>query len=90
MQPLSALLDPTEHLALHDEGRGLHGQHADACDPPPQQTKRAGRHDFFRLRYSNKESIALLSAMYPTSDVPKLERKWRIWDDYRRNNIALT
>jgi len=54
-----------------------------------QQPKREGRHDFFRLRYSNKESVVLLSEMYPTSDVPKLERKWKIWNDYAERHGLL-
>ena len=45
-----------------------------------------GRHDFFRLAYGKHDSITLLSAMYPSSDVPKLERKWRIWQDYARRH----
>src|SRR4051794_35051632 len=32
LQTLRALLDPTEHLALHDECRGLHRQQAGARD----------------------------------------------------------
>ena len=45
---------------------------------------RAGerRHDFFRLKYGKHASIALLAAMYPNADVPKLERKWAIWNGY--------
>jgi len=45
--------------------------------------RREGRHDFFRLKYGNLESPSLLRAMYPNPDVPMLERKWRIWEDYR-------
>jgi hypothetical protein len=47
-----------------------------------QQPRREGRHDFFRLKYGNRESIELLRALYPTPDVPKLERKWKIWNGY--------
>lgn len=47
---------------------------------------REGRHDFFRLKYGNHDSVVLLSAMYPNADVPKLERKWRIWADYQSRN----
>jgi hypothetical protein len=48
-----------------------------------QLPPREGRHDFFRLKYGNQESAILLPAMYPTADVPKLERKWVIWRDYQ-------
>jgi hypothetical protein len=48
-----------------------------------QLPRKEGRHDFFRLKYGNLESPSLLRAMYPSADVPKLERKWRIWEDYR-------
>ncbi len=44
---------------------------------------RERRHDFFRLKYGNQTSVALLRAMYPDADVPKLERKWKIWQNYR-------
>jgi hypothetical protein len=48
-----------------------------------QLPRKEGRHDFFRLRYGNLESPLLLRAMYPSPEVPMLERKWRIWEDYR-------
>lgn len=51
----------------------------------------AGRHDFFRLKYGNRASVPLLRAMYPRADVPKLDRKWRIWADYAaRHRISAT
>jgi hypothetical protein len=46
-----------------------------------------GRHHFFRLKYGKHGSIALLRTMYPSATVPKLERKWKIWDDYARRNL---
>lgn len=49
---------------------------------------REGRHDFFRLKYGKHEAIVLLSAMYPSADVPQLERKWKVWDDYARRNLV--
>lgn len=49
---------------------------------------RPRRHDFFRLKYGKHASIALLKAMYPSSDIPKLERKWQVWDDYFKRNGA--
>lgn len=42
-----------------------------------------GKHDFFRLKYGKHASIALLHAMYPQEDVPKLQRKWTVWNEYR-------
>jgi hypothetical protein len=51
-----------------------------------QMPRRDGRHDFFRLKYGNRESMRLLPTLYPVPDVPKLERKWRIWSDYARRH----
>ena len=55
-----------------------------------EQLPRVGRrHDFFRLKYGNRASAKLLPLMYPSANVPMLERKWRIWDDYaKRRGIA--
>lgn len=47
---------------------------------------REGRRDFFRLKYGNHASAALLKAIYPTADVPKLERKWKIWEEYAKRH----
>lgn len=47
-----------------------------------------GHHDFFRQKYGKHSSIALLRAMYPNADVPKLERKWRVWHDYQLRNLS--
>jgi hypothetical protein len=53
-----------------------------------QMPRRHGRHDFFRLKYGNRESPVLLRHMYPSADVPKLDRKWRIWNAYMlRHNL---
>jgi hypothetical protein len=50
---------------------------------------RPDRHDFFRLKFGNHESVKLLRIMYPDANVPKLERKWRVWDDYcRRHDLS--
>jgi hypothetical protein len=54
-----------------------------------QQPRVEGRHDFFRLSYGNRASEKLLPLMYPSANVPMLERKWRIWDAYAsRKGIA--
>ncbi len=53
------------------------------------QRRDDGRHDFYRLKFGKRDSITLLRAIYPNANVPKLERKWKIWDDYaRRNNLG--
>jgi hypothetical protein len=49
--------------------------------------RREGRHDFFRLKYGNHASVVLLKAMYPTPDVPKLERKWKVWAEYEQRKL---
>lgn len=36
----------------------------------------------WRLRYAIRESILLLPRLYTTADVPKLQRKWKVWSDY--------
>lgn len=46
---------------------------------PPTDTRK----EFFRLKFGNHDSVTLLRAMYPNADVPKLERKWRIWHEYK-------
>lgn len=48
--------------------------------------KRTDRHDFYRLKFGNHDSIRLLTALYPTDDAPRLVRKWAIWFEYRRKN----
>lgn len=45
---------------------------------PATDTRKA----FYRLKFGNRDSVTLLQAMYPHPDVPKLERKWKIWNDY--------
>ena len=50
---------------------------------------RPPHHDFFRLKFGKHSSIALLRAVYPMPDVPKLERKWLIWEGFRtRHELA--
>ena len=44
------------------------------------------RHAFYRLKFGKYDSITLLRAMYPRDDVPKLERKWQIWADYKQRH----
>lgn len=54
-------------------------------DRPPTETRNA----FFRLKFGKRDSITLLRAMYPRSDVPKLERKWKIWQDYATRHALI-
>lgn len=49
-----------------------------------EDIRREGRRDFFRLKFGKRDSIELLSAMYPDPSVPKLERKWKVWAGYQQ------
>lgn len=44
--------------------------------------RKAGYAPLFALRYSKHESIALLSRLYADPDAPRLERKWKRWNDF--------
>jgi len=50
-----------------------------ACRPP-----RPPRHAFYTLRYGKAASVKLLGLLYADAAAPRLIRKWRTWDDYRR------
>jgi len=45
-----------------------------------------GRHDFFKLKYGKRASVALLQRLYENPKAPRLMRKWAIWDGYERRN----
>lgn len=51
---------------------------------PPKLPK----HEFNRLRYGKYASITLFELLYPDDKVPRLLRKWKIWDDYRMRHGA--
>ncbi|HEY8757833.1 MAG TPA: hypothetical protein VIN74_05005 [Candidatus Limnocylindria bacterium] len=51
---------------------------------PPRGT----RHEFWSLRYGKAASTKLLELMYRNDSVPRLERKWSIWESYRLRNGA--
>lgn len=51
---------------------------------PPKPPK----HEFNVLRYGKYASIKLFTLLYPDPSVPRLIRKWEIWDNYRRRNCA--
>lgn len=55
-------------------------------DRPPRGIRKA----FFRLKFGNRDSVVLLRAIYPNAQVPKLERKWKVWDDYAQRKGLLT
>jgi len=38
------------------------------------------------LNYAIRESCVLLPQLYPTDEVPRLERKWMLWKDYARRH----
>lgn len=68
--------------AMIDDSYGLSGYIERRPPRPPSK-------EYFRLKYGKRDSIVLLRALYPSESVPKLERKWRIWDEYvRRHDIA--
>jgi hypothetical protein len=46
------------------------------------------RHEFWSLRYGKAASLRLLPLMYRDDAVPRLERKWKIWQSYRARNGA--
>ena len=58
---------------------GLHGRIGEATRRVPDAT----RHPYYQLRYGKLASHALLPLLYPSYDVPCLERKRAIWVRYR-------
>lgn len=53
-----------------------------------ETSQREGRHDMYKLKYGKAATIRLLTAFYPNPDVPRLIRKWEIWDDYIRRTLS--
>jgi hypothetical protein len=51
---------------------------------PPKPPK----HEFNVLRYGKYASIKLFTLLYPDGSVPRLIRKWEIWERYRLRNCA--
>jgi hypothetical protein len=51
-------------------------------------TKRAGRHNFYKLKYGKSAAEALLTAFYADAGAPRLVRKWQIWDGYVTRNLC--
>ena len=51
-------------------------------------TQRAGRHDYFTLKYGNRGSLVLLQALYADASAPCLARKRQKWIDYVARNRA--
>ena len=46
------------------------------------------KHEFNVLRYGKHASVELFKLLYPDSSVPRLVRKWEIWERYRLRNGA--
>ena len=49
---------------------------------------RAGRHDYYTLKYGNRDSLVLLAALYADVEAPCLGRKREKWRDFVRRNCA--
>ncbi|HUQ17587.1 MAG TPA: hypothetical protein VM070_07345 [Candidatus Saccharimonadales bacterium] len=41
-----------------------------------------GRHEYVALRYGKREGLRLLPWLYRDTTIPKLERKYRVWQGY--------
>lgn len=50
--------------------------------------KRAGRHDYYTLKYGNRDSLVLLAALYADLESPCLSRKREKWRGFVRRNCA--
>lgn len=55
-----------------------------------QAREREGRAPFYTLKCGKRASMILLSKLYTDPEAPRLERKWKIWDDYARRNSVPT
>jgi hypothetical protein len=44
--------------------------------------RRGHKNPFYRLKYGNVASKVLLPSIYADQSVPRLERKWRKWEEY--------
>ena len=47
-----------------------------------------GRKEYCTLRYGRRATLRLLPLIYRDESVPRLERKWKIWERYRVRNGA--
>jgi hypothetical protein len=45
------------------------------------------KNPMYRLKYGNCASLVLLPALYADASVPRLQRKWRKWDQYQRRHL---
>jgi len=50
------------------------------------QKARPDKNEFYRLKLGNHASRRLLAMFYADPSAPRLERKWRVWDEYRRRH----
>ena len=70
------------HLTwLRSRLRGVYDLHGWMTVRPPA----GNRVPLYTLRYSKHESIRLLGELYADPSAPRLERKWRIWNDFTSN-----
>lgn len=51
-------------------------------------SRRSGRHDYYTLKYGNRDSLVLLAALYADLGAPCLSRKREKWRDFVRRNCA--
>lgn len=73
------------HLSwLRDRLEPFVGDRGSLTIRPPK----GGRSEYCTLRYGKYASIRVLTLLYRDRTVPRLERKWKIWDDYRRRHCA--
>lgn len=47
---------------------------------------RPDKNEFYRLKLGNHASSRILGAFYADPQAPRLERKWKTWDRYRRRH----
>ncbi|HUP00908.1 MAG TPA: hypothetical protein VM737_05230 [Gemmatimonadota bacterium] len=52
------------------------------CPQPPTERGTV----MWRLAYAIRESCILLPRLYPSRDVPRLQRKWSVWEEYARRH----
>lgn len=50
------------------------------------QKARPDKNEFYRLKLGNHASRRLLAWFYADPSAPRLERKWQIWESYRRRH----
>ncbi|HSW95464.1 MAG TPA: hypothetical protein VLI88_04820 [Patescibacteria group bacterium] len=73
------------HLTwLRAQLEGHIGDRGSLSRRPPDAT----RHEFWSLRYGKAASTRPLELMYRDDSVPRLQRKWKVWENYRVRHSA--